>query len=262
MSDTDYLKCSCASCQGHLEFPAHALGITTTCPHCGVETKLVAPADTAVTPPPPPPPPKPSTPPPPAEESAAPTSIQLAPIEAAATGAKLKKILNVVWSVLVAVAVVGFIGVKLWNKFRRAANTVEVVKSEPKPEPPKPAASSPGKATPPAPVAPATSVVLAKGTTPARKPGEELQLLSFEVQKAKDGNLQYLVGVVTNHSAKQFFNVKLEFELTRTDGKPSDLATDTLRNLPANAGVPFKTSIIGTAPVTSAKLAKLEGEKE
>ena len=35
-----------------------------------------------------------------------------------------------------------------------------------------------------------------------------------------------------------------------------------LRTLAPHAGVPFKTSIIGIAPVTNAKLAKLEGEKE
>ena len=58
-----------------------------------------------------------------------------------------------------------------------------------------------------------------------RKTGEDLQVLSFDIHKAKDGNLQYIVGVVTNHAAKQFFNVKLEFELTRKDGKTGDTAT-------------------------------------
>ena len=260
MSDSDFLKGACGSCQGHLEFPAHALGITTTCPHCGIETKLTVPE---AIPPPPPPPPKPPAPPPPAlvlEPTAVATTIT--PVDGPATGGKLKKILTVVWSVLFALAVVGFVGFKLWNKFRRVANTVETVKGEPKPEPAKPAANAPGKAPPAKPAAPPSSVVVAKGAPPARKAGEDLQVLSFEVQKATDGNLQYLVGVVTNHAAKQFFNVKLEFELTRKDGKAGDPATDTIRNLPANTSAPFKTSIIGTAPVTSAKLAKLEGEKE
>ncbi|MEN9572649.1 MAG: hypothetical protein RL514_504 [Verrucomicrobiota bacterium] len=266
MSDSDFLKGACGSCQGHVEFPAYAVGMTTTCPHCGIETKLTAPdapAPATAPPPPPPPPPKPAAPPPPAlvlEPPAVATAIT--PVDGPSTGAKLKKVLKVVWSLLVALAVVGFIGFKLWNKFRRVANTVETVKGEPKPEPAKPATSSPTPAPAAKPAAPPSSVVVAKGAPPARKPGEDLQVLSFEVQKATDGNLQYLVGVVTNHSAKQFFNVKLEFELTRKDGKPGDLATDSLRNLPANASAPFKTSIIGTAPVTSAKLAKLEGEKE
>ena len=254
MSDSDFLKGACGSCQGHLEFPAYALGITTTCPHCGIETKLTVPEAPAPAPPPPPPPPAMVLEPPV-------VATVIAPVDGPSTGAKLKKVLKVVWSILVALAVVGFIGFKVWNKFRRVANTVETVKGEPKPESAKPAASSPVKAPPPKPAGPPASVVVAKGAPPARKPGEELQLLSFEVQKATDGNLQYLVGVVTNHAAKQFFNVKLEFELTRKDGKSGDPATDTIRNLPANASAPFKTSIIGTAPVISAKLAKLEGEK-
>lgn len=185
---------------------------------------------------------------------------------AVSTGAKLKKILSVVWSVLVAVVVIAVIGLKVWNRYRKVEQTVEVVKGGSKPEQSKPASapatSAPKPAPMPAPVAVPTSVVIAKGAPPERKPGEDLQVLNLEVQKAKDGNLQYIVGVVTNHSGKQLFNVKLEFELTRKDGKTGDLATDSIRNLAPNAGVTFKASIIGNAPVAAAKLAKLEGEKE
>lgn len=160
----------------------------------------------------------------------------------------------------------GFFGLKVWNWYRKTARVVEATKGEPKPEEsstatPPPSGTSKSAPMPPLAVVP-TSVVIAKGAPPARKSGEDLQVLSFEVQKAKDGNLQYVMGVVTNHSAKQLFNVKLEFELTRKDGKTGDLASDTIRNLAPNAGMPFKASIIGNAPVTSAKLAKLEGEKE
>jgi len=188
----------------------------------------------------------------------------MTPVGAAPTGSKLKKILNVLWSVLVGAAVVVFVGFKVWKYFRRAGDVVEAVKGESKPEPPKPGAASP-KAAPvpmPAPVAAPTSLVVAKGSPPSRKSGEDLQLLSFEVHKASDGNLQYIVGVVTNHAAKQYFNVKLTFDLTRQGGKTGDTATDTLRNLPANVGSTFKVNIIGTTPVTAATLTKLEGEKE
>lgn len=257
MTDSGYLKCACSYCQGHLEFPAHALGITTTCPHCGVETTLVTPAGSL-----------PAPPPPPMAVSPSPVSpaTELKPVEAAPPGAKAKKIRKVVGSVLVGLAVVAFVGFKLWGKFRRVDRIVEVAKGDSKSDKPATTTESPkpaAKSTPMvAPVAPPTSTVIAKGTPPARKPGEDLQILSFEVQKVRDGNLQYVIGVVTNHAAKQFFNVKLEFELTRKDGKAGELATDSIRNLPANGGVTFKASIIGTAPVTGAKLAKLEGEKE
>lgn len=40
MSDTKYLKCACASCGGHIEFPADAIGSTVPCPHCGWQTEL------------------------------------------------------------------------------------------------------------------------------------------------------------------------------------------------------------------------------
>ena len=253
MSDSDFLKCACSHCQGHLEFPAHAVGIITTCPHCGVETTLVAPAGA----PAPPPPPQP-----PAAKAPAPVSASLTPMAAAPAGSKIKKVLNILGSVLVGLGVLAFVGFKAMKYFRRAGNVVEAVKGESKPEPTKPPAASPPTTPMSAPVAVPTSVVLAKGAPPVRKPGEDLQLLSFEVQKAKDGNLQYIVGVVTNHSAKQYFNVKLTFDLTRQGGKTGDTATDTLRNLPASVGSTFKVNIIGTTPVTAATLAKLEGEKE
>ena len=196
----------------------------------------------------------------------APVAADVTQVAPAYTGAKLKKVFTVIWSVLVGLSVLGFFGLKIWRAYRNTERVVVAVKGEPKPDQLKPA-STPPTATPktapmPAPVAVPTSVVVAKGTPPERKPGEDLQVLSFEVQKAKDGNLQYVIGVVTNHSAKQLFNVKLEFELTRKDGKTGDIATDTIRNLAPNAGVTFKASIIGNAPVASAKLAKLEGEKE
>lgn len=259
MSDSGYLKCSCSYCQGHIEFPAHAAGITVTCPHCGVETTLVA-ADGPAAPasPPSPPPPTPGI----VLEAPAPAATEITPVSAPAGGSKLKRILNVVWSVLVGIVVVALIGLKVWSKYRKVEHAVETVKGEPKPEPPKPASGSPKPAPMPPPVAVPTSVVVAKGAPPERKPGEDLQILSFEVQKAKDGSLQYVIGVVTNHSAKQYFNVKLEFELTRKDGKTGEIATDSIRNLAGNAGMPFKASIIGTAPVAGAKVAKLEGEKE
>lgn len=247
MSDTGYLKCSCASCHGHLEFPAHALGITTTCPHCGVETKLVAPAPTVEPAPVPPPPP---------------AAIDPAPTPPAAPANRFKRVLNLVGTGLVVLGTVGWFGWKAWVKYRQAARVVETVKGDSKPEP-APADAPPKKSTAaPAPPAPATSVVLATGTPPARKAGADLQVVSFEVHKAKDGDLQYIVGVVTNHAAKQYFNVKLTFDLTRQGGKSGDTATDTLRNLPANGGSTFKANIIGTTPVSAATLAKLEGEKE
>jgi len=255
MSDSGFYKCACENCQGHLEFPAHAAGITATCPHCGVETRLVAPE--APPPAPPPPPPPTST----AAPAQAAEPIALAPIETGSTGGKLKRALNIVGSVLLGLVVVAGVGWKIWRKVRQTGSVVEAVKPGAKPAPATPAAASTPTA-PPAPAPPPTSVLLATGAPPARKAGEDLQVTGFEIHKAKDGNLQYIIGVVTNHSARQYFNVRLEFALTRTGGKAGDSATDLVRNLPANVGSTFKVNIIGTAPVTGATLTKVEGEKE
>ncbi len=258
MSDSGFYKCACENCREHLEFPTHAVGITTTCPHCGVETRLVAPAAAQV---PSPATPSPPSSPPPAAPSENPVAITLEPLEPPSAGSKLKRALNIVGSVVVGLAVLGYFGWKGWRAYRKGDRLVEAVKTEPSSPAAKDAPSPVPKAAPPVAV-PATSIVLATGAPPARKPGEDLQILSFEIHKAKDGNLQYIVGVVTNHAAKQYFNVKLTFDLTRQGGKTGDTATDTLRNLPANVGSTFKVNIIGTTPVTSAKLAKLEGDIE
>lgn len=277
MSDSGFYKCACENCQGHLEFPAHAAGVTTTCPHCGVETRLVAPegksAEATHQPPPPPPaaPPPPPPPPPPAPpgpsvapaQAAEPKPAAPAQAETGSAAAKLKRVLSVVWSVLIGLGVVIGVGWKVWRTVRKTGSVVEAVKSDAKSAPSERTrvpTSTP--APPPPPAAPPTSIVLATGTPPARKAGEDLQVTGFEIHKAKDGNLQYIVGVVTNHSARQYFNVRLEFALTRAGGKAGDTATDTLRNLPANVGSTFKVNIIGTTPVNTAQLVKLEGEKE
>lgn len=40
MSQNKFLKCSCAGCGGHIEFPADGIGSTVPCPHCGYATEL------------------------------------------------------------------------------------------------------------------------------------------------------------------------------------------------------------------------------
>lgn len=265
MNDSGFYKCACENCQGHLEFPAHAAGITTTCPHCGVETKLIAPK--AVTAPTrsasPPPPPRPMSevqaalPPP-----EAPSAVKLTQVEPAATGSKSKRGLKIIGIGILAVSLIAWFGWRIARGYRKAERAVETVGSTDL----KPASVPKGERASPAPIpvpaAPPTSVILAKGAPPARVAGADLQVLNYEIHKAKDGDLQYIVGVVTNHSARQYFNVKLEFALTRQTGTTGDRATDMLRNLPASVGSTFKVNIIGITPVTGATLTKVEGEKE
>jgi len=42
-----YIKCPCNNCGGFIEFPAHGVGQTITCPHCRTETILFKPVSTA-----------------------------------------------------------------------------------------------------------------------------------------------------------------------------------------------------------------------
>jgi hypothetical protein len=40
MTKSDYAKCDCRHCAGHIEYPADAAGQTVTCPHCGQAVEL------------------------------------------------------------------------------------------------------------------------------------------------------------------------------------------------------------------------------
>jgi hypothetical protein len=40
MQPTEFSKCECRHCKGHIEFPAAAGGETIPCPHCGQPTEL------------------------------------------------------------------------------------------------------------------------------------------------------------------------------------------------------------------------------
>jgi hypothetical protein len=42
-----YIKCPCQHCDVYIEFPAHGLGQSIACPHCGMETVLFKPGSLA-----------------------------------------------------------------------------------------------------------------------------------------------------------------------------------------------------------------------
>jgi hypothetical protein len=45
--EDSYIKCPCNNCHGFIEFPAHGVGQTINCPHCGMKTILFKPVSTA-----------------------------------------------------------------------------------------------------------------------------------------------------------------------------------------------------------------------
>jgi hypothetical protein len=42
-TEDGYIKCPCNNCDNSIEFPAHGIGQTIACPHCGMETTLFKP---------------------------------------------------------------------------------------------------------------------------------------------------------------------------------------------------------------------------
>ena len=175
MSESEFQKCSCQKCGGHIEFPTRGLGLMIDCPHCGEKTILsrLAPAVYPVEPAPvspkppiapsvparpvPPAPPTPPAPPAPARPapatSVAPSSVSAPPAAAA--------------SPLVTPPP---------QRPSRIAPPTEAIPrapaSAPSPSPPtpKPAAPAPPAKTPAAPVIPAAPVVPSASLGPATPP--------------------------------------------------------------------------------------------
>lgn len=96
---------------------------------------------------------------------------------------------------------------------------------------------------------------------PPRVPGEDLQVLKQQIQKAELGSLRYVSGVVTNHGDRQFFNVKVEFEMLNTKGQVVGNANDYLGNLAPHAAWNFRAQILDR-DAAKPRLTKLTGEKE
>ncbi len=96
---------------------------------------------------------------------------------------------------------------------------------------------------------------------PPRVPGEDLQVLKQQIQKAEQGSLRYVSGVVTNHGDRQFFNVKVEFEMLNTKGQVVGNANDYLGNLAPHTVWNFRAQILDR-DAAKPRLIKLVGEKE
>ena len=96
---------------------------------------------------------------------------------------------------------------------------------------------------------------------PPRKPGDDLQVLRLTIEKAAEGNLRYVAGVITNHADKQLFNVKVEFEMLNAKGQVVGTANDYLGNLGANTAWDYRAQIV-ERDATKARLIKLVGEKD
>ncbi len=96
---------------------------------------------------------------------------------------------------------------------------------------------------------------------PPRKPGADLQVLRLAIERAAEGSLRYVAGVITNHADKQLFNVRVEFEMLNPKGQVVGTANDYLGNLGANTAWDYRAQIVDPE-ATKARLLKLVGEKD
>jgi predicted RNA-binding Zn-ribbon protein involved in translation (DUF1610 family)/flagellar basal body-associated protein FliL len=261
MSDQVHYKTACGSCQGRIEFPAAAAGATIRCPHCGASTVLNAPGGA-----PPAPAPAPVAAPAATTKGACQHCSGNIAFPAAAAGStvncphcgKPTKL--------------GASGGAVQEGIEAALSEISAKeKLKPKKKPVAPGSGG-GKGKLLA-IVGVVVVLLAglgvgamlmlkkKAPEGPKKPEKDLEVLTHQLQKAKEGGLVYVIGTVTNHSEQQYFSLKIEFELSDKDGKSLGMVSDYVGNLGAHKVWDFKALVLEDS-TAQAKLMKLEGEPE
>lgn len=94
-----------------------------------------------------------------------------------------------------------------------------------------------------------------------RKGGEPAQLMGHKVINAASGKMQYVVGLVKNHTGKRYFDVEIFFDLLDDKGKKIGEAKDYLGSLSPNGTWEFRATIYDRG-ATKAKLQKIELDPE
>lgn len=95
----------------------------------------------------------------------------------------------------------------------------------------------------------------------SRKRGDPTQLLGHKVINAELGSMQYVVGIVTNHTKKRYFDVEVFFDLYDEKNKKIGEAKDYLGTLPPNGSWELKATIFERS-AKSAKLRKIDKQAE
>jgi len=228
----------CPNCGRRIKYGIEDAGTEAFCPHCDTPVILETPADA------PPPPPRP----------AGPSKAKLILIPAIAFVA--------VFGLIVTAAVLVKSGKK--KKTEKAAQVegdqaVEEEEARERPRKAKPKVKLlPGYKRP---LKVETKKKLVFDNPTPRKPGDPTQLLGHKVIKAELGSMRYVVGLVTNHTAKTFFDVEIFFDLFDDKGKKIGEAKDYLGILAPHASWEFKATIFDRGAV-SAKLRKIDKEAE
>jgi len=272
MSDS-YLKCSCRVCGGHIEFPAHALGMSVGCPHCGGTTELYSAAPPPVAPAMVAPPPIPSRPQAPSSlvpavpAGGARLSVSSAPppappppepeLEVAEAALPAQPVNWMGWSlsgVAILLCVVG--GALYFNNASKGKSSIfpERAKLRAMAKGDKQSAQSDDDDNESA----KTTNTTAAATAP--KSIDDLKVSPIVLRKTSGSSLVYAIGTVRNESDQQRFGVTVELDLLDPAGKKIGTAKDYAKVIEPRKDWRFRALVV--APKTaSAKLAKIREQE-
>lgn len=250
MSD-DLHRMPCPSCGRRIKFGEEDANTEAFCPHC--DTPVVLQIEGA-----PPPAASPDPAPPPAEGPAPPPPPQPAgPNKAMLIGIPVAAFL-VVFGLITAAAVI-----TAKKKGKKAK--VEQVEGDPEEdddvEPRKASPKVKRLANYKRPLNLRKKEKITFNNPTPRKGGDPTQLLGHKIIQAELGSMQYVVGLVTNHTAKRFFDVEAFFDLYDEKGKKIGEAKDYLGILSPNASWELKATIFDRG-AKSAKLRAIRKEAE
>jgi len=283
MSD-GYLKCSCRTCGGHIEFPSHAAGMSIGCPNCGATTDLyAAPPDisTAVTPvvaaPGPPPLPRVQTAPaqrstPPTAPSAAPRIQVAAPPSASVSEAteefaeadppnigSMPAGTNWIGVSLAGVSVLLVVigGILYLNNVRHGRSVFPSRESYRTAAKASKSASTRASSGDENDAAAATKEKNpAQATTTAPKSLDDLKASIITLQKTPGRNLTYAIGTIRNESDQQRFGVRLELDLLDNAGNKIGVAKDYVRVIEPRQEWRFRAMVLASK-TASARVGKI-----
>ena len=275
MSET-YLKCACRACGGRIEFPAHAVGLSIGCPHCGATTDLHAPEGISTAAPPlpqvavpqrsqnplVPQPPTGFAPgtgsrlqvatPPPAVAS------QEDAAEQHAFATPMARPVNWIgWSLaVVSVLLVLIGGVMYWNNAKQSKSALPSRQSG------RTFASRTTETQPPAREETDASAETPKSNAAAAQPKsvDDFKVSKITLQKTAGSSLVYAIGTLRNNSDYQRFGVRVELDLLDATGKKIGSTKDYVKIIEPRREWRFRALVL--APKTaSVRVGKINEEE-
>ena len=229
----------CPGCGRRIKYGPEDAGTEAFCPHCDTPVILDAPAD--------------AVPPPPMPKGQSKAKLFLIPAIAFAA---------VFGLIVTAAMIVKAVTKKKTTKVVIVDGKEQIIEVEV--EDGKPRKASPKVKLLPGykrPLKTAAKKKLVFDNPTPRKGGDPAQLLGHKLIKADLGNMQYVVGIVTNHTGKRYFDVEAFFDLYDDKGKKIGEAKDYLGILPPNGSWELKATIFDRG-ATSAKLRKIDKQAE